>query len=217
MFLEDELLPISALQHLLFCERQFALIHLEQSWAENRLTVEGRQLHERADSGVGETRGALRVARSLHVRSLRLGLAGRADVVEFHTNPDGGPPRPFPIEYKRGKPKSGDEDRVQLCAQALCLEEMLGVPIAEGAIFYATPRRRTNVMFDDALRRTVEAAAERAHALLVNRRTPVVLRAPKCDNCSLLEMCMPHATAILASDFSRRRLHEVLELGAGDP
>jgi CRISPR-associated exonuclease Cas4 len=210
MFAEDDLLPISALQHLLFCERQFSLIHVEQTWAENRLTVEGRQMHERADSGSAETRGLLRIARSLHIRSLRLGLAGRADIVEFHADPNGGPPRPFPVEYKRGRPKTGDEDRVQLCAQALCLEEMLGVWISSGALFYGEPRRRTNVIFDDALRGTVEAAAAQAHALLAERRTPVVARAPKCDNCSLLAMCVPDAIARRVDDFTRRRLEEVL-------
>jgi CRISPR-associated exonuclease Cas4 len=139
MYVEDDLLPISALQHLLFCERQCALIHVEQVWAENRLTVEGRHLHERVDGGEHETRGGLRTARALPIRSLRLGLAGRADVVEFHASEGAaGPPRVVPVEYKRGRPKSHRADEVQLCAQALCLEEMLGVHVAAGALFYGT-------------------------------------------------------------------------------
>jgi CRISPR-associated exonuclease Cas4 len=206
-YAEDDLLPLSALQHLLFCERQFALIHVEQIWKENRLTVEGRQLHERADSGAGETRGALRIARGLHLRSLRLGLVGKADVVEFHdVGVPGQPPRPFPVEYKRGRPKEGDEDRVQLCAQALCLEEMLTIDVPAGALYYGTPRRRLEVEFDMGLRTTVERAAERVHALFRDGRTPVVRREPKCDSCSLLERCMPDAVTRRASDYMRRAL-----------
>lgn len=135
MFSEDTLLPISALQHLLFCERQCALIHIEGLWAENRLTVEGQHLHRKAHEGPDETRGDLRVVRGLALRSLRLGLIGKADVVEFQSDErSDGPRRPFPVEYKRGKPKSHEADRVQLCAQALCLEEMLAVAVPEGAI-----------------------------------------------------------------------------------
>ena len=128
-FAEDALLPLSALRHLLFCERQCALIHVEGLWAENRLTVEGRHLHERADSGRSESRPGVRIARTLPIRSLRLGLIGRADVVEFHDAGPGAPPRVVPVEYKRGRPKLDESDRVQLCAQALCLEEMLGVRV----------------------------------------------------------------------------------------
>lgn len=189
MFAEDDLLPLSALQHLLFCERQCALIHVEQLWAENRLTVEGRHLHERADDGRGETRGALRVARALPLRSLRLGLSGRADVVEFHGGP--GAERVFPVEYKRGVPKQDRSDEVQLCAQALCLEEMLGVAIPAGALFYGTTRRRTDVAFDVELRATTETAAARLHALIASGVTPSAVRAPKCDGCSLLDLCLP--------------------------
>lgn len=193
VYTEDDLLPLSALQHLLFCERQCALIHVEQLWAENRLTVEGRHLHERADSSAAGTRGDVRTVRTLPLRSFRLGLAGRADVVEFHADPTGGPARPFPVEYKRGRPKRDDSDRVQLCAQALCLEEMLGVPIAAGALFYGTTRRRLDVAFDAALRCTVETSAARLHALVASGVTPRAVREPKCDNCSLLDLCVPDA------------------------
>jgi CRISPR-associated exonuclease Cas4 len=190
MYAEDDLLPISALQHLLFCERQCALIHVEGVWAENVLTVEGRQLHERTDGGSAETRGPVRTARSLALRSLRLGLVGRSDVVEFHTAPGSGS-QPFPIEYKRGRPKPNDIDRVQLCAQAMCLEEMLGTAVPEGALFYGTTRRRTGVTFDQALRGVVEDGAHRLHALIASGRTPRAAREPKCDSCSLEALCMP--------------------------
>lgn len=191
MFDEDDLLPISALQHLIFCERQCALIHIEGLWAENRLTVEGRHLHERVDDGLTETRGDVRITRSLPLRSLRLGLIGRADVVEFHRTRGSAEGQPLPVEYKRGKPKPDDSDRVQLCAQALCLEEMLGVHVPAGAIFYGRPRRRADVMFDQDLRGTTERAAGRLHALIGSGLTPIASRAPKCDGCSLLDLCMP--------------------------
>ena len=198
MYAEDDLVPLSALQHLLFCERQCALIHIERLWSENRLTAEGRNLHERADSGESESRGPVRTARSLPLRSLRLGLTGIADVVEFHYD---GPMliSAMPIEYKRGRPKSDDSDRVQLCAQALCLEEMLGISVPAGALFYATPRRRTDVIFDEILRRTTEDAAVRLQRLLDSGITPRVPRQPKCDGCSLFELCMPEVTAASTS------------------
>jgi CRISPR-associated exonuclease Cas4 len=129
VFAESDLIPLSALQHFVVCPRQCALIHLESVWIENERTAEGRIEHERVDRGGAETRGEVRRAYGVPLRSLRLGLAGKADVVEFHATPGVGQERPFPIEHKRGRPKRGDEDRVQLCAQALCLEEMLGVPV----------------------------------------------------------------------------------------
>lgn len=191
MFSEDDLLPLSALQHLLFCERQCALIHVEGLWAENRLTVEGRNLHERADRGDVETRGSVRTARAVVLRSLRLGLVGKADVVEFHHDASGMITDVVPVEYKRGKPKRDDSDRVQLCAQAMCLEEMLSLTIDAGALFYGTPRRRTDVAFDQALRDTTEQAARRLHELVAAGITPPAAREPKCDNCSLLNLCLP--------------------------
>ena len=207
MYSEDELVPLSALQHIQFCERQCALIHIEGLWAENRLTAEGRNLHERADSGESESRGPVRTARSLPLRSLRLGLTGRADVVEFYY--DGSVlTAAIPIEYKRGRDKTDDSDRVQLCAQALCLEGMLGISIPAGALFYATPRRRTDVLFDESLRRTTEDAVTRLHALLDSGITPRIPRQPKCDGCSLFELCMPEVTAanISASAWSARAI-----------
>ena len=185
-FTEGLLLPISALQHLLFCERQCALIHLEGLWAENRLTAEGRLLHNKVHDADDERRSGTSLARGLELSSPRLGLYGIADMVEFR---DGAPPRP--IEYKRGRPKKYKTDAVQLCAQAFCLEEMLGQHVPEGAIFYGKTRRRFVVAFDIDLRAATEAAAERLHILIRSGVTPSARREPKCDRCSLQSLCMP--------------------------
>jgi CRISPR-associated exonuclease Cas4 len=193
----DDLLPLSGLQHLVFCERQFALIHVEGLWAENPLTISGRQLHERADLPGHSLGAAVRVARALPLCSDRLGLAGKADVVEFHREADVDAVilwRPFPVEYKRGRPKPGGADEVQLCAQAICLEEMLGLEVPRGALFYGTTRRRKEVEFTPALRARVEAAARRCHELFDARITPRVARHKGCDRCSLLETCLPGVT-----------------------
>lgn len=202
MYSEDALLPISALQHLLFCKRQCALIHIERLWAENRLTVEGKHLHKKAHEGPDERRGGVRIVRGLALRSLRLGLVGNADVVEFPDPPMSDVPSlvpnpqpliPNPIEYKLGQPKKDDSDRVQLCAQALCLEEMLGVHVSQGALFYGKSRRRLAVAFDEALRQRTEAAARELHELVESSVTPRAVREPKCDACSLFNLCLPHA------------------------
>ena len=189
-YLEDDLLPLSALQHLLYCERQCALIHIEQVWAENRFTAEGNILHERADRGGVASRGKVRVEYGLALRSLRLGLVGKADVVEFHRQPYGAW-LPFPVEYKRGRAKKGNCDRVQICAQAMCLEEMLGVRIPAGALFYGKTRRRQEVAFDPELRRETEDAAARLHSLIDSGSTPSPEFGPKCRHCSLVEVCLP--------------------------
>lgn len=188
VFTEEHLLPLSALQHYLFCPRQCALIHVEQVWAENQFTAEGKVLHERAHDGPDESRPDIRTTRGMSVRSLCLGLSGQCDVVEFHQ--DG---NVFPVEYKRGKPKKNDSDRVQLCAQALCLEEMLDMEIAEGALYYGKNRRRHPVTFDQELREITNDTAERLHAMLKAGITPLAVREKKCDSCSLLELCMPDA------------------------
>jgi CRISPR-associated exonuclease Cas4 len=185
----DDYLPISGLQHLLFCERQCALIHVEQAWAENHLTIEGRHLHENVDKPKSQSRKGARVATRVALRSERLRLTGYADVVEFHR--EGGREVPFPVEYKRGKPKRGRYDEVQLCAQALCLEEMLDVEVASGALFYGASKRRMDVEFSEDLRGLTESAVERFHKLIADGRTPLPLLAPKCDSCSLRETCMP--------------------------
>jgi CRISPR-associated exonuclease Cas4 len=190
MYCEDDLLPLSALQHLLFCERQCALIHIEQVWAENRFTAEGRILHERADGGECQSRNNIRIERAVALRSLRLGLSGKADVVEYHRD-EAGNWRPYPVEYKRGRPKAANWDQVQLCAQAMCLEEMLRCAVPEGALFYGTNRRRQVVRFDERLRRETEEAAKRLHELVRSGTTPPARYAKKCESCSLMNLCMP--------------------------
>ena len=187
---EDDLVMISALQHFLFCPRQCALIHIEQQWLENRLTAEGRILHERVHGGGRESRRTLRVEFDVPIRSLKLGVIGRADIVEFHRE-EGGSWRPLPVEYKRGRPKKDDIDRVQLCAHALCLEEMLGCAVPEGALYYGERKRRTAVVFDDDLRDKTTQTAAQLHALLAGRRTPPPHYAERCESCSFIPMCLP--------------------------
>ena len=169
---EEDLLPLSGLQHFAFCRRQWALIHLEQQWQENLRTVEGNLLHQRAhDASLRERRGDLLILRSLSVASYTLGLSGQCDVVEFHASPEGVPLHgeeglwlPFPVEYKRGRPKPHLADELQLCAQAMCLEEMLCCSIPEGALFYGEPRRRTPVLFSPELREQVRSDCEEMHS-----------------------------------------------------
>ena len=189
-YTEDNLIQLSALQHFVFCERQCALIHIEQLWTENLFTAEGRIMHDKADSNKFESRGDVRIDYSVPLRSLRLGLIGKADVVEFHRMADGSW-LPFPVEYKRGKPKSDDCDRVQLCAQAICLEEMLNVTIPAGALFYGQTRRREDVVFDSELRTKTTEISQRVHELIEGGVTPKAIYAKKCEKCSLLELCMP--------------------------
>ena len=189
MFTEDQLLPISALQHWLYCPRQCALIHLEQVWAENKFTAEGQVLHHKAHEGADETKAGVRVTRSMSVRSLELGISGQCDIVEFHQNG-----LVVPVEYKRGKPKTHRADEVQLCAQAMCLEEMLGVAISNGCLFYGENRRRTTVEFDTALRQLVVETSIALHAMIASRQTPTAeYLAKRCDACSLIDLCQPKA------------------------
>jgi CRISPR-associated exonuclease Cas4 len=237
-YTEDELLPLSALQHLLFCERQFALIHVEQAWQENRLTAEGRLLHRKAHEGRPQTRDHQRVTRGLPLHSLQLCLTGQADVIEWQP-PDDLPEPPgdlsmaerfrradqterrrwtvVPVEYKRGRPKSNDCDRVQLCAQALCLEEMLRIDVPRGQLFYGMNRRRVDVPFTHELRATTRSAAQRVHDIFASRTTPLAKREKKCDSCSLFSLCMPSALKVRrrASDFFEREL--ALSLAEGLP
>lgn len=211
MYSEDELLSLSALSHLLYCERRCALVHIEHVWEENRLTVEGKNMHERVHEQATESRPGIRIARGLRLRSLHLGLVGMADVVEFRgctgdmrlqisnlrsRNSDlKSPEQPFPVEYKRGKPKADHCDEVQLCAQALCLEEMLGVEVPAGALFYGTTRRRQDVVFDDVLRTLTGQTASRLHSLIESGVTPAAEYGPKCEHCSLIEICLPKKMA----------------------
>ena len=189
MFTEDQLLPLSALQHWLYCPRQCGLIHLEQVWAENKFTAEGQVLHHKAHEGPDESKAGVRITRSLPVRSFNLGISGECDIVEFHA--DG---RVVPVEYKRGKPKSHRADELQLCAQAMCLEEMLGVQISSACLFYGENRRRTTVKFDETLRRLVTDTATALHSMIASRQTPLAeYEARRCDACSLIELCQPKA------------------------
>ena len=189
MYSEDELAQLSALQHYIFCPRQCALIHLEMIWAENRLTAEGRVLHEKPDAGGSESRRDVRKVFALHLRSLTLGLSGIADVVEYHRREGGW--QTYPVEHKRGKPRSDGADEVQLCAQAMCLEEMTGCVIPEGALFYGAKRRRKVVPLTDALRERTQMTALSVHELFRTGKTPPPVRAAHCDNCSLVDRCLP--------------------------
>jgi CRISPR-associated exonuclease Cas4 len=188
---EDALIPLSALQHYLFCPRQCALIHVEQLWAEDAATAEGQLLHAKADAARPETRPGVRVVRGLAVRSLALGVTGRADVVEFRGGGADGRGQPFPIEYKRGRPKAHRADEVQLCGQAICLEEMFGVPVSEGALFYGETRRRHPVTFDHELRALTARIAAETRAMIAAMKTPPPVHTPACKRCSLLTLCQP--------------------------
>lgn len=189
-----EPIPLSALQHAVYCLRQAALIHLERVWADNRFTAEGHVLHAVADKG-GSRRGrGLRRVMALPLASARLNIAGVADVVEFL--PDAGGERAFPLEYKRGKPKLHRADEVQLCAQALCLEEMTRRPVPEGALFYAETKRRLSVPFDAQLRDlTEDTIFALADVLSTGRTPPPTTRRERCRACSLIELCRPDIVA----------------------
>ena len=186
MYSDSDLIALSALQHYIYCPRQCALIHVEQQWTENRFTAEGNAQHDRVDRPEHETRDGIRYEYAVLLRSLELGLIGKADVVEFHAD------KVFPVEHKRGRPKPTHCDWVQLCAQALCLEEMLGIEIADGAIFYGKPRRRQPVEFTPELRAETEATAKNLHALVESGVTPSAeYHKKKCEACSLIGTCMP--------------------------
>ncbi len=206
---EGEVL-ISAIEHYAYCPRQCGLIHLEQIFEENLFTVRGRIAHERVDEGLETTHPGLRVMRSIPLWSERLGLYGKADLVEFREE------GPYPVEYKPGR-RHGDAPDVQLCAQALCLEEMLGMPVPRGAIYYAALRRRHQIEFDDTLRRRTLEAIEGTRAMLRSPRLPPPPNDDRCVNCSLSEPCLPGVVA----DRARQRglqgaLFRPLELGEAD-
>ncbi len=198
-YFEDELLPLSGLQHFAFCRRQWALIHIERLWADNLRTVEGALFHQRAhDEKQRERRGDTLILRSLSISSKSLGLFGQCDVVEFHANPDGIPLHgetglwlPFPVEYKRGAPKPHQADELQLCAQAICLEEMLCCSIPEGALFYGETRRRCPVKFTPELRNTAQHMSAEMHDYFDRGHTPKATPAKHCQACSLREECLP--------------------------
>lgn len=190
MFNEDELISISALNHFYYCKRRCALIHIEQIWTENLFTVEGRIMHEHVHESGNELRGDVKIDRGVPLRSLQLGLVGVSDVVEFHRT-SGGTWQPFPVEYKRGKPKLDHSDMIQLCAQAICLEEMLSITVPAGALFYGKTRRRTDVIFDEALRLETAEIAEKSRNLIFSGITPPPVYAKRCEKCSLINECLP--------------------------
>ena len=205
LFSEEDLIPISALADLVYCERRAALHHVEFIWEDNLFTAEGILLHERAHESGTEVRGDVRIVRGLRLRSLHLGLSGKADVVEFQRVTDGqtgvqlegiaGLWQPMPIEYKRGALRREEGYEIQLCAQALCLEEMLNVGIPSGAIYYGKTKRRLDIAFNEKLRRETEVAVVRLHELLSGNATPRAVRGPKCERCSLLNLCLPKAAS----------------------
>lgn len=183
--LDDDPIMISALEHWSYCPRQCALIHVEQTFDENLYTMRGQAVHKRVDEPESETVDGVRVERAVPLWSKRLGLVGRADVVEFHGNV------PYPVEYKHGPRREKDHDDLQLCAQALCLEEMTGLPVPSGAIFHHTSRRRREVSFSAALRSQVTDVVDHVRAMLRAKSLPPPVNDSRCRNCSLIEACMP--------------------------
>lgn len=189
---DDDLLLLSGIQHFAFCERQWALIHIEKQWAESVRTVEGQQLHERVDDPFfTETRDNIKVVRSAPLVSRKLGLNGIADIVEFHEFKTIGVSKVVIVEYKRGKPKTDDRDEVQLCAQAMCLEEMLGIKVEYGYFYYGQTRHRHEVGFDEQLRGRVTQLAKGMHELFEKGITPTAHKNSKCKLCSLVDLCLP--------------------------
>jgi CRISPR-associated exonuclease Cas4 len=221
MFVDEDLLPISGLNHLIFCERRWALIHMEQEWKENVFTIEGKQFHEFVHEQGANTRAGVRMARGLRLRSLALGLSGVADLVEFHPDDNGSPLpglsgrwTPYPVEYKRGRRRYDSADEAQLCAQALCLEEMLNVSVTKGAIFYGQPRRRSEIDLTPELREKVAHLCSRARALYEAQKIPPPRMGSHCSNCSLENICMPE---IAAKDKSKKYVSDLLKEFSSSP
>jgi CRISPR-associated exonuclease Cas4 len=182
---EKEPVMISALEHYAYCPRQCALIHIEQTFTENVHTLRGNALHERADQPITRQEEGIRVERGLPLWSQKLGLIGKADVVEFHGEV------PYPVEYKKGKRRSWQYEAIQVCAQALCLEEMLGLEVPRGAIYYGSSRNRREVLFDEALRECVVSITEKVRQMLHVQELPPAVNDQRCNQCSLHETCMP--------------------------
>lgn len=185
---EFDFLHLNGLQHLRFCPRQCALIYVENQWHENFFTASGRVQHEKVHSGVGESRRVVRTERDLKIASRLLGVTGQTDAVEFYS--DG---KVIPVEYKHGEPKEDSCDEVQLCAQAICLEEMIGCRIDEGALFYFKIRKRVPVRITDELRAETTELAERFHQLVERGETPPAEYRRKCESCSFIDECFPES------------------------
>lgn len=203
MYAEDDMLMLSGIQHFMFCPRQWALIHIDQQWDENRLTMEGKLLHSNVDNpAYRQKNGDTITLRSVCIASKRLGLYGITDAVELHpSNEDRGGIicksypglwLPFPVEYKRGRPKRTAVDEVQLAAQVMCLEEMYGVQIEYGALYYGETRHREVISINEQLRSLVVTCAEDMHRIFSSGNLPKASKQPRCRNCSLVEICMPN-------------------------
>lgn len=215
---EEDWLQLSGLQHFAFCRRQWALIHIEDLWAENFRTADGRLMHEHVhDQEFRESRGDCLIVRGLAIHSEKLGISGQCDVVEFHKDSAGIPLQnreglwlPYPVEYKRGKPKEHSADELQLCAQAMCLEQMLCCSVPEGALYYGEPRRRTVVSFTCQLRQQVQNSLSEMHELYQRRHTPKVKPSKACNACSLKELCLPKL-------MSRKKVADYLTAAMEEP
>ena len=216
-YAEEEFLLLSGLQHFKFCRRQWALIHLEQQWAENYRTVDGELMHHNAhDTESRESRGDLIITRGVSVFSPTLGVSGQCDVLEYRRGDTGIPIRgkeglwqPFPVEYKRGSPREDTGDALQLCGQAMCLEEMLCCAIPEGALYYGEIRRRVNVAFTEELRGEVRQMLAQMHELYQRGHTPKVKPTKSCNACSLKELCLPKLMKSRSvSDYLKKAMEE---------
>lgn len=199
MYEENDYLQLSGLQHFRFCRRRWALIHIEQQWADNYRTIDGALMHENAhDSSFRESRGNLLIVRGVNISSPSLGVSGQCDVLEYHKGSRGIPLpgrdglwQPYPVEYKRGVPRKDTGDTLQLCGQAMCLEEMLCCAIPEGALYYGETRRREVVAFTEELREQVRSSLEEMHQLYKRAYTPKVKPSKGCNACSMKELCLP--------------------------
>mgnify|MGYP000861547540 CR=1 FL=1 len=210
MYREEDYLLLSGLQHLRFCPRQCAFIHIEQLWTENFFTAQGRVQHEKVHSGSGESRGQVRTERSLRIASSELGLIGQTDAVEFYKNGT-----VIPVEYKHGSPKHDTTDEVQLCAQAVCLEEMLHCSICEGALFYFKVKKRIPVPLTEELRRETIQLAGQFHQFVAAGVTPPAVYSKKCGSCSFIDTCFPESAGKCKSidGYIKRRLLQEPETG----
>nr|WP_321382351.1 CRISPR-associated protein Cas4 [uncultured Vibrio sp.] len=204
--MDTRLIPLSALQHYVFCPRQCALIHNEQAWADNFLTAQGIQLHERVDHGEPETRKGIRYERGVAVAAPTLGLTGKLDLLEYNKKSH----CYIPVEYKRGRPKIDDCDTIQLCAQALCIEEMTSASVTTGALWYWQTRKRCEVAIDDALRHKTLTTIADVKQLLLEGKTPKAKWGSTCKACSLIELCYPK---LLSRDKTKRYLSALFATG----
>ena len=214
---EDRFFPLSAISHYSFCPRRCALIHNEQTWSENFFTASGRELHLAVENGASESRKERKIARSIRLVSHELGVNGISDVVEFLRDDERGVPIlrwqgkwvPYPVEYKRGTAKNEEPYRRQLCAQAICLEEMFGLAISEGALYLGSTRHRLIVSIDEPLRVATRETCKKIQQLLLHESTPQAEFGAHCSKCSLIDECMPHLGEVSARQWIDRQIHEV--------